>query len=81
MNKRKIRNYQIVSIIFVCILGTLLHFTYELSGENQLVASFSAVNESVWEHLKLLFFPMLLSTIIGYVYIGKTQVILYVQKH
>lgn len=71
MNKRKIRNYQIVSIIFVCILGTLLHFTYELSGGNQLVASFSAVNESVWEHLKLLFFPMLLSTIIGYVYIGK----------
>lgn len=37
-----------------------------------LVASFSAVNESVWEHLKLLFFPMLLSTIIGYFYIGKS---------
>jgi len=36
-----------------------------------LIASFSAVNESVWEHLKLLFFPMLLTTIIGYFYIGK----------
>lgn len=71
MDKTKIRNYQIVSAIFVCILGTLLHFTYEFFGENIFVASFSAINESVWEHLKLLFFPMLLTTIIGYSYIGK----------
>ncbi len=72
MDTSKIRNYQIVSSIFACTAGTLLHFTYEFFGENMLVASFSAVNESVWEHLKLLFFPMLLSTIIGYFYIGKS---------
>ena len=71
MNKVKIRNYQIFSIIFTIILGTILHFTYELSGGNQLVAKFSSVNESVWEHLKLLFFPMLLNTIIGYFYLKK----------
>ena len=71
MNIKKIRNYQIFSIIFTFILGILLHFTYELSGENKAVAIFSAVNESTWEHLKLLFFPMLLTTIIGYFYIGK----------
>lgn len=71
MNKNKIKNYQIFSVIFVCILGTLLHFTYELSGKNSVVGLFSAINESVWEHLKLLFFPMLLTTIIGYFYIGK----------
>lgn len=71
MDNAKIRNYQIVSVIFVCILGTLLHFTYEFFGQNILIAPFSAVNESVWEHLKLLFFPMLLTTIIGYFYIGK----------
>lgn len=71
MDNNKIRNYQIVSAIFVCILGTLLHFTYKFFGENNFVASFSAVNESVWEHLKLLFFPMLLTTIIGYFCIEK----------
>lgn len=71
MDNTKIRNYQIASAIFVCILGTLLHFTYKFFGENNFVASFSAVNESVWEHLKLLFFPMLLTTIIGYFYIVK----------
>ena len=71
MDNAKIRNYQIVSAIFVCILGTLLHFTYEFFAQNIFVASFSAVNESVWEHLKLLYFPMLLTTIIGYFYIEK----------
>lgn len=71
MNKKKIKNYQIFSVIFTFILGSLLHFTYKLSGENLLIASFSAINESVWEHLKLLYFPMLLTTIIGYYYIGK----------
>ena len=53
------------------ILGTLLHFTYEWSGNNTFVASFSAVNESTWEHLKLLFFPMFLTTILGYFYFRK----------
>lgn len=71
MDKTKIKNYQIVSAIFVCILGILLHFTYKFFGENIFIASFSAVNESVWEHLKLLFFPLLFTTIIGYFYIGK----------
>ncbi len=70
-NKNKIKNYQIFSVIFTFILGTLLHFMFEWSGENIIVASFSAVNESVWEHLKLLYFPMLLTLIIGYFYIGK----------
>lgn len=73
MNTIKIRKYQIFSIIFACILGTLLHFTYEFFGKNIFVASFSAINESVWEHLKLLFFPMLITTIIGYFYIGKNS--------
>ena len=71
MNKNKIKKIQIFSIIFTFILGTLLHFTYKLSGNNQLVGVFSAVNESTWEHLKLVFFPMLLTIIIGYFYLGK----------
>ena len=67
----KFKNYQIISIIFTFIFGTLLHFTYNLSDNNSLVAIFSSINESVWEHLKLLYFPMLFATIIGYFYIGK----------
>lgn len=70
MKKNNILKFTIVSGIFVMILGTLLHFVYEWSGDNIFVASFSAVNESTWEHLKLLFFPMLITTIIGYFYFG-----------
>lgn len=67
-NNNLIFNYQIFSFIFVSILGTLLHFTYEWSDSNQFVGLFSAVNESTWEHLKLIFFPTFLTIIIGYFY-------------
>ena len=65
MTIKKVRNFQIFSTIFTFIVGTLLHFTFELSGSNLKFAIFSAINESTWEHLKLLYFPMLLSTIFG----------------
>ncbi len=54
--------------IFISILGVLLHFTYEWSGDNLAVGLFSAVNESTWEHLKLIFFPMLLLTLIEFLW-------------
>jgi len=69
--KKRVLVFQIISSVFAMILGTLLHFIYEWSGENLYVAWFSAVNESTWEHLKILFFPMLITMIIGYFYIGK----------
>ena len=71
MKNNQLRNYQILSVIFTFFLGTLLHFTFELTGRSPIIASFSAINESVWEHLKLLFFPMLITIFIGYLYIGK----------
>lgn len=71
-NKNSVLIFQIVSTIFTIILGTILHFTYQWSNNNALIGLFSAVNESTWEHLKILFFPMLITTIIGYFYFGKT---------
>lgn len=59
--------------LFISVLGVLLHFTYEWSGDNPIIALFSAVNESTWEHLKLLFFPMLLLTIIELLFTEKRQ--------
>lgn len=54
-----LKRYTIYGIIFTFITGTLLHFTYEWSGNNHIVGYLSAVNESIWEHMKLVFFPML----------------------
>ena len=44
--------------------GTLLHFLYDWTGESKLAALISGVNESTWEHMKLLFFPMFFFAIV-----------------
>ncbi len=59
---KSLKSYMIIGAIFVSILGTLLHFAYEWSGNNIIVGLFSPINESTWEHTKLVFFPMLLYT-------------------
>lgn len=41
------------------VAGTLLHFVYDWSGDNRAVAAFAPANESVWEHLKLVAFPVI----------------------
>lgn len=46
-------------IFFTAIAGTLSHFLYEWSNENFLVGFIVPVSESTWEHMKMLFFPML----------------------
>lgn len=68
--KRKLYLWEISEFIFTAAFGTLLHFLYELSDKNKIVSIFSAVNESTWEHLKLLFFPALVFSIIQYFIIG-----------
>ena len=39
--------------------GTVLHFLYDWLGGAAWIAPFSGVNESTWEHMKLMFWPML----------------------
>lgn len=69
--KKNLRNIQIIGFVFTGICGVLLHFLYELTGKNTIVALFSAVNESIWEHMKLLFFPMFIFALIEYFLFGK----------
>ena len=56
--KKSLYVWQAVGFIFTGVLGVILHFLYEWTGENSFVAAFSAINESTWEHMKILFFPM-----------------------
>ena len=55
--KKHIAYWQMTGFIFTGVVGTLLHFFFDWTGKNVIVALFSAVNESIWEHLKLLFYP------------------------
>ncbi len=61
-----------LGITIICIIGTLLHFTYELSHHNKYVAIFSAVNESTWEHIKICMTPTLLWSIYEIIKYGFT---------
>lgn len=56
----QLKCYIITGTIFVIFLGTISHFFYDWSGNNPLIGLFAPVNESTWEHMKLVFFPMLL---------------------
>ena len=50
----------ILGTVFVLITGTISHFIYDWSGQNYILGLIFPTNESTWEHMKLVFFPMLL---------------------
>lgn len=67
--QKKLFYSSIAGGIIVSILAVLFHFIYEWSGENPIVGLFSATNESVFEHIKILYFPFLLYITIEYLVI------------
>ncbi|MBO5909447.1 MAG: hypothetical protein J6Q67_06725 [Clostridia bacterium] len=62
--KRNLSLWQLAGFAFTALGGTLLHFLFDWTNKSVLVAPFSAVNESTWEHMKLLFFPMFVFALI-----------------
>ena len=57
--------------LFTAAAGSLLHFVYAWSGGSIWAAAFSAVNESTWEHMKLLFFPLFLCSVVQVCVLGR----------
>lgn len=60
---KRLKLYLILGFLFTAVLGTLWHFLYDWTGRGAIAALFFPVNESTWEHMKLIFFPMLLCTV------------------
>ena len=75
--RNKLFRYSVTGFIFVGIFGTLAHFFYEWSGYNKLVGLFCAVNESSWEHLKLLFFPYFVWSLIEYLLLKRDKCVFF----
>lgn len=69
--KKLLSTWQIAGFIFTGIAGVLLHFLFDWTNQSIITAPFSAVNESIFEHMKLLFFPMFVFAFIENYYIGK----------
>ncbi len=68
--KQDIGLWQFFGFGVVSLLGTLFHYVYDFT-KSPIAALFSGVNESTWEHMKLLFFPMFLFAVAEYFVLGK----------
>lgn len=60
-----------IGAILVLLMSCPLHFLNEWTGYLPITACLAPVNESIWEHLKLLAFPMLLLSVPEYLIYGK----------
>lgn len=64
----KLLLWELGCVLWICVAGSTLHFAYELSDYWGPMAVIAAVNESVWEHLKIYFWPGLLYAVAQYTY-------------
>lgn len=55
-----------LGFLFISVFGTINHFLYDLLGRNKYAAYFFAVNESTWEHMKLVVFPSIIWLFISF---------------
>jgi hypothetical protein len=68
---RSVLRWELVGIAVISIAGSVLHFVFEWSGGWEPVGVIAAVNESVWEHFKIAFWPALLYAIFEYPFLKR----------
>ncbi len=61
----KLKN-NIISFIVIGAMGALFHFVYKWTGENYIIGFVFPVNESTWEHLKMIFYPTVIYSAFEY---------------
>ena len=67
-----LKKSKIIGIFIIFGLCFLFHFMYSFS-DNSLFSILFPVNESIWEHMKLLFLPFVLYTFIEYFLLRKKE--------
>ena len=70
---RRLLRQELAGFFWTAAAGTLLHFAYEWSGESLPAAVLGSVNESVWEHMKLLVMPAFLFTAVQVWRLGESH--------
>ena len=63
---KKINKLFLYSLPILFILGSIAHFLYDILGFNNIIGIFFPVNESIYEHTKLVIFPLVVFYIYGY---------------
>lgn len=60
-----IKKIKIINVVFLFLLSFLWHFMYDLLPNN-FFAIFFPVNESIWEHMKIIYYCLLLSSVLEF---------------
>jgi len=58
--KRTALKWELAGMVFISVVGSALHFVFAWASCWRPLAAIAPVNESVWEHFKLSFWPGLL---------------------
>lgn len=59
--------------VVIFFLGALFHFLYDATGKSPFAAIFFPVNESIFEHLKLVLYPSILFWIISFFILSRNH--------
>jgi Family of unknown function (DUF6512) len=69
--RRSIMRWELCGFLFILAAGFPWHFMFQWTGGWRPAALLFPVNESVWEHMKLCFWPGLIWALIEYPFIGE----------
>ncbi|MGD9346878.1 MAG: DUF6512 family protein [Candidatus Aminicenantes bacterium] len=73
LSKKFILQWELTGIVLIFVAGSFFHFVFKLTGQWPPVALIGAVNESVWEHLKLAFWPALIYALAEFPFLKNTK--------
>ena len=69
--RKQLVRWEVISALWINLVGGFMHSLYRMTGSWAPIAQLAPVKESIWEHMKMFFWPGLLFAIIQYVFVGK----------
>ena len=58
LKRIKLETYTLIGILVLFVVGSLFHFLYSLTGECFIIGLFVPINESIFEHTKMVVLPI-----------------------
>ena len=68
-----LKKIKIINVVFLFLLSFLWHFVYDWFPNN-IFALFFPVNESIWEHMKIIYFCLFMGSILEFVLCKKNNI-------
>lgn len=68
LKRIKLETYTLIGILVLFVVGSLFHFLYSLTGECFIVGLFVPINESIFEHTKMVVLPIFIWWSIFYLF-------------